>query len=172
MKYLKNIVIINIFVLLSSICFSQEQKIENNANNDLYFCVYILGFFDCDTISLLIDDQYVLHNQIYSSLQNEIDSTYSRIGIKFLKKNNDIVVYQVPNDKYDKKVDTLKYVDSLKITNSVIKTYRKNEVLITIIINGLSIGAFANILYEKFFFFEQLEPNKISIWQNTFVGFD
>lgn len=172
MKYIKNIVIIHIFVLLTNICFSQEQKNENKVNNDLYFCVYISGFFDCDTISLLIDNQYVFQNQIYTSLQNEIDSSYSKIGIKFIKKNNNIVIYQVPNRKYDKKVDTLNYVDSLKITNNEINILRKNQVRITIIINGLSIGTSANILDEKYFYFEQFKPNEILIWQNTFAGFD
>jgi len=172
MKYLKNIVVINILVLLSSICFSQEQKNENNINNDLYFSVYILGFFNCDTISLLIDNQYVLQNQIYTSLQNEIDSTYSRLGINFLKKNNYIVAYQVPNRKYDIKVDTLKYVDSLKFTKNEIKIFRQNQVRITIIINGLSIGTGIKIKDEKYFYFEQYKPNEILIWQNSFVGFD
>ena len=172
MKYLKKIMILKFLVFLSNICFSQEQIIEKKYNNDLYLSIHIIGFFDCDTISLLIDDQYVFLNQIYTSLQSEFDYTYSIIGINFKKENNDILVSLVPLGKDFKKVDSLIYIDSLKIINNVIKINTSKNTLITIIINGLSIKVSANLLNEKYFYFQQIEPNNILIWQNTFVGFD
>lgn len=158
-------------VFTSCICFSQEYN-SNNYFKDIYFGVSFSGFYNCDTLSLLIDDQYILQNQIYTSLQSEFDYSFSVIYITFKKENEYIVVNLVPSSSSDRKIDSLQYNDSIKITNNRIKKEFYKKIKITIILNGLNIETYADISKDKFIFFNKVSPNKIKIFQNSFIGAD
>jgi hypothetical protein len=163
-----------IIFLIFTPYFSSSQDLHNKNNYyDTSFGIVLYGYYNCDTLSLLIDDQYVLQNQVYTSLINEFTYSFSRIYV-FFKNENDCYNIRIPNqlDIY-KKTDTLQYNGAIKLQNQKISKdsfNKKNIIKITFIINNISIETFVDISAGKFIFFRHENSKKFFIHQNSFIS--